>query len=83
MSELENNIIEKLEKVFKEELEDSEFELNYLIVDDIITFFFPISEGKELSDEAIEKISSILDGSFDGSSMVNQEYRYKFNLNPC
>ena len=83
MAELENNIKEKLVEVFKEELEKDDFELNYLITDDVITFFFGISEGKELSLDGIEKISSIIDGRFEGSSIVNQEYRYKFNLDPC
>ena len=83
MAELENNIKEKLVEVFKEELGKDDFELNYLITDDVITFFFGISEGKELSLDAIEKISSIIDGRFEGSNLVNQEYRYKFNLDPC
>ena len=83
MVELENNIKEKLVEVFKEELGKDDFELNYLITDDVITFFFGISEGKELSLDGIEKIQSIIDGRFEGSSIVNQEYRYKFNLDPC
>ena len=83
MAELENNIKEKLVEVFKEELGKDDFELNYLITDNIITFFFGISEGKELSLDGIEKISSIIDGRYEGNSIVNQEYRYKFNLDPC
>ena len=47
MAELEQNIVDKLTAVFKEELEKDDFELNYLITDDVITFFFGISEGKE------------------------------------
>ena len=46
-------------------------------------FFFPIAEGKELSLDSIEKISSIIDARFEGSNIVNQEYRYAFNLDPC
>ncbi len=83
MTNLEKNIEEKLTEVFKADLEKEDFELNYLITDDVITFFFGISEGKELSLDAIEKISSIIDGRFEGSNIVNQEYRYKFNLDPC
>ena len=83
MAELEKNIKEKLVEVFKEELDKDNFELNYLITDDVITFFVGISEGKELSLDAIEKIQSIIDGRFEGNSIVNQEYRYKFNLDPC
>ncbi len=83
MADLEKNIEEKLTEVFKADLEKEDFELNYLITDDVITFFFGIAEGKELSLDAIEKISSIIDGRYEGSNIVNQEYRYKFNLEPC
>ncbi|MBO6105346.1 MAG: hypothetical protein J6O99_05580 [Methanobrevibacter sp.] len=83
MANLEKNIEEKLAEVFKGEFEKEDFELNYLITDDVVTFFFGISEGKELSLDAIEKISSIIDGRYEGSNIVNQEYRYKFNLDPC
>ena len=83
MADLESNIVEKITNLFKEELGDENYELNYQILDDKITFFFGISEGKDLSQDAIEKVSSILDGSFEGSNLVNQEYRYTFNLNPC
>ena len=79
MANLEKNIEEKLTEVFKGEFEKEDFELNYLIT----TFFFPIAEGKELSLDSIEKISSIIDGRFEGSNIVNQEYRYAFNLDPC
>ena len=83
MTNLEKKIEEKLTEVFKGEFEREDFELNYLITDDVITFFFGISEGKELSLDSIEKIASIIDGRFEGSNIVNQEYRYKFNLDPC
>ena len=83
MTNLEKNIEEKLTEVFKGEFEKEDFELNYLITDDVITFIFGISEGKELSLDSIEKIASIIDGRFEGSNIVNQEYRYKFNLDPC
>ena len=83
MTSLDENIEEKLAKVFSEDLEKEDFELNYLVTDDVITFFFGIAEGKELSLDAIEKISSIIDGRYEGSNIVNQEYRYKFNLDPC
>ena len=83
MANLEKNIEEKLTEVFKGEFEKEDFELNYLITDDVITFFFGISEGKELSLDSIEKISSIIYARFEGSNIVNQEYRYAFNLDPC
>ena len=40
-------------------------------------------EDFELNYDSIEKISSIIDGRFEGSNIVNQEYRYAFNLDPC
>ena len=49
MTNLEKNIEEKLTEVFKGEFEKEDFELNYLITDDVITFFFGISEGKTQS----------------------------------
>ena len=48
MTELEKNITEKLNKIFKEEFGE-DFELNYNITDEKITFFVSINEGKELS----------------------------------
>lgn len=83
MADLDKNIEEKVAEVFKDEFDKEDFQLNYLINDDTITFFFGISEGKELSLDAIEKISSIIDGRFEGNALVNQEYRYEFNLDPC
>ena len=82
MAELDNNIEEKVSIVFKDEIGD-EFDLNYKIDDNIITFFVSINEGKEISQESIDKIASIVDGAFEGSNIVNQEYRYQFNLDPC
>ena len=44
MADLESNIVEKITNLFKEELGDENYELNYQILDDKITFFFGISE---------------------------------------
>ena len=44
MTELEKNITEKLNKIFKEEFGE-DFELNYNITDEKITFFVSINEG--------------------------------------
>ncbi len=82
MTELEKNITEKLSNIFKDEFGE-DFELNYNITDEKILFFVSINEGKELSQESIEKISSTIDGGYEGSNIVNQEYRYEFNLDPC
>ena len=42
MTNLEKNIEEKLTEVFKVEFEKEDFELNYLINEDVITLLFRI-----------------------------------------
>ena len=54
--------------------------LNYLITDDEITFFSPVANGSQITAEDLEKVASILDGSFAGMEVVNQEYRFKFKM---
>ena len=83
MAELDQKVTEKILEIVKPFHEQEDYELNYIITDDIITFFASINEAEQISDEIIEKIASILDASFVGSELVNQEYRYKFNLSPC
>lgn len=64
-------IVEKYQK------EDTKL-LNYLITDDEITFFSPISNGSEITANDLQKVAEILKGSFIGMEIVNQEYRFKF-----
>ena len=52
--------------------------LNYQIIDDEIIFFSPISNGKKIQVEDLQIIAHILEGSFVGLELVNQEYRFKF-----
>ena len=52
--------------------------LNYLITDDEITFFSPLANGKSITAEDLQKVADILNGSFEGMEIVNQEYRFKF-----
>ena len=52
--------------------------LNYLITDDEITFFSPVANGSEITEEDLEKVAEILKGSYIGKELVNQEYRFKF-----
>lgn len=52
--------------------------LNYLIVDDEITFFLPLSDNNDISDEDIKKISDIIKGDYISTESINQEYRIKF-----
>ena len=67
----------------KDYFEDPDFELNYLINENTIVFFIGLSAGKELSPDVIEIIASELDGIFKGSNIVNQEYRYVFDIDTC
>ena len=58
--------------------EEGKGNLNYQIIDDEITFFSPISNGKKIQVEDLQIIAHILEGSFIGLELVNQEYRFKF-----
>ncbi len=70
----EEKILEIVEKYQKE---DTKL-LNYLITDDEITFFSPLANGNAITAEVLQKVADILDGSFEGMEIVNQEYRFKF-----
>ena len=72
----EDQILEIVGKYQKEENQN----LNYLITGDEITFFSSISNGKEITVEDLQVIADILEGSFEGMELVNQEYRFKFKL---
>ena len=52
-------------------------------IEEKLTEVFKGEFEKEDFEFSIEKISSIIDGRFEGSNIVNQEYRYAFNLDPC
>ncbi|WP_407377345.1 hypothetical protein [Methanobrevibacter sp.] len=71
---IEKQILSIVEKYQKEENRN----LNYVITDDEITFFSPINNGKEITVEDLQIIAHILEGSFEGIELVNQEYRFKF-----
>ncbi|MEE3491345.1 hypothetical protein [uncultured Methanobrevibacter sp.] len=74
--DVEKQILSIVEKYQKEENKN----LNYLITGDEITFFSPISNGKEIKVEDLQIIAHILEGSFEGIELVNQEYRFKFKM---
>lgn len=52
--------------------------LNYLIVDDEITFFLPLSDDENISEEDLAKISELIKEEYVQTESVNQEYRIKF-----
>jgi len=70
----EKDILSIVEKYQKEKTGN----LNYQIIDDEIIFFSPISNGNEIKIEDLQIIAHILEGSFKGVELVNQEYRFKF-----
>ena len=74
--ETEEKILAIVEKYQKE---DTKL-LNYLITDDEITFFSPIANGSEITASDLQKVADILGGSFKGMEIVNQEYRFKFEM---
>lgn len=74
--ETEEKILEIVEKYQKENTKL----LNYLITDDEITFFSPIANGSEITANDLYKVANILNGTFEGMEIVNQEYRFKFKM---
>ena len=78
MTNLDNEIEEKILAIVEKYQKEETKLLNYLITDDEITFFSPVANGSQITAEDLEKVASILDGSFAGMEIVNQEYRFKF-----
>ena len=72
--ELESEIGEIISKYQKEESKL----LNYLIVDDVITFFMPLSSDENISKEDLNKIADLVKGEYISTESINQEYRIKF-----
>lgn len=80
MANLDKDIEEEiLAIVEKYQKEDTKL-LNYLITDNEITFFSPVANGNAITAEDLQKVADILKGSFKGMEIVNQEYRFKFEL---
>ena len=80
MTNLDNEIEEKILAIVEKYQKEGTKLLNYLITDDEITFFSPVANGSQITAEDLEKVASILDGSFAGMEVVNQEYRFKFKM---
>ena len=78
MANLDNAVEEEILAIVEKYQKDDTKLLNYLITDDEITFFSPLANGKEISDEDLQKVADILKGSYIGKELVNQEYRFKF-----
>lgn len=78
MANLDKNIEEKIEEIIGEYQKREAKLLNYLIVDDEITFFLPLSDDENITDEDLAKISELIKGEYIQTESVNQEYRIKF-----
>lgn len=78
MANLDKNIEEKIEEIIGKYQKREAKLLNYLIVDDEITFFLPLSDDENITDEDLAKISELIKGEYIQTESVNQEYRIKF-----
>lgn len=80
MTNLDKSIEEEILTIVEKYQKENTRLLNYLIVDDVITFFSPIGNGSEITAADLQKVADILNGSFIGMEIVNQEYRFKFKM---
>jgi len=78
MTDLDKKTEEEILAIVEKYQKENTKLLNYLITDDEITFFSPIANGSEITASDLQKVADILDGSFEGMEIVNQEYRFKF-----
>ena len=80
MTNLDKEIEEKIYNILKEYHKDEDYNLNYLITDNIVTFFLSINEGKLVTMEDLYKISGILNAKIKDMVLVNQEYIFSFEM---
>ncbi len=78
MAKLDKDVEEEILAIVEKYQKENTKLLNYLIIDDEITFFSPIANGSQITAEDLQKVADILKGSFEGMEIVNQEYRFKF-----
>ena len=76
----DKEIEEKIYDILKKYHKDEDYNLNYLITDDIVTFFLSINEGNLVTMEDLYKISGILNAKIKDMVLVNQEYRFSFEM---
>ncbi len=81
MVDLDKNVEDQIKEIVEKYQKEGNKLLNYLITDDKITFFSTINNGKEITAEDLQKVAEVLNGTFDGFEIVNQEYRFKFTMN--
>ena len=78
MANLDKSIEEEILAIVEKYQKENTKLLNYLITDDTITFFSPVANGSQITAEDSQNVADILNGSFEGMEIVNQEYRFKF-----
>lgn len=78
MAQLDEKTEEQILSIVEKYQKDENKNLNYQIIGDEVIFFSPISNGKDIKVEDLQIIAHILEGSFKGMELVNQEYRFKF-----
>ena len=78
MAKLDKDVEEEILAIVEKYQKENTKLLNYLITDDMITFFSPVANGSEITAQDLQKVADILKGSFEGMEIVNQEYRFKF-----
>lgn len=81
MVNLDKNVEDQIKEIVEKYQKEGNKLLNYLITDDKITFFSTINNGKEITAEDLQKVAEVLNGTFDGFEIVNQEYRFNFTMN--
>ena len=78
MAKLDKDVEEEILAIVEKYQKENTKLLNYLITDDVITFFSPVANGSQITAEDLQKVADSLKGSFEGMEIVNQEYRFKF-----
>ena len=78
MAKLDKDVEEEILAIVEKYQKENTKLLNYLITDDMITFFSPVANGSQITAEDLQKVADILKGSFEGMEIVNKEYRFKF-----
>lgn len=80
MTNLDKSVEEEILVIVEKYQKENTKLLNYIITDDEITFFSPLGNGNSITVEDLQKVADILKGSFKGMQIINQEYRFTFEL---
>lgn len=78
MANLDKDLESKIENIIGKYQKRETKHLNYLIVDDEITFFLPLTDDENISQDDLDEISKLVNGEYLRTESINQEYRIKF-----